>query len=1654
MADVFKGLTLRIGADARPLNAAIQSIKKSASEANTQFNRLSKALQFDTTNVKAMESRLDLASDKAALTAVAATKIRTAVKQASTEMVTFSARSGLASGTMQKVANSTKTSFTAVQKLRAEFNHVDTELEQIYDACIKVARVKFDMSAEEATAHVQELQKALNKGGEAASKARSELVSLMKSAAFKTDITDMFGLEKNIGSASKLVGIWNKLRAAQKDYQADLEAMKHVEGFRTAETQLIAYESELRQACNEMAQFKAELYSIGGVSGLDKVTADTKQLDAAVDAASASASKMAEAFKQAPMSMEAARAKAVALRTEQNALEAKLQSVKAVIDKIGNSNGFDRQRALMSDVWTAAEKAKAAYSDTSARLETLKAEYDAVSQKIKEVEGHEKSLSAEAKSDLEVHRAKLQSLADNIQKVTSELRQTESVVKSTQLDKTFREASEEAVRLKSRIEQVNSSLKSISNYQSAFEGIRRIGYGLYTTVTQALFRVGRYAITSADEIDSAYRDMRKTVNATEEQFEGLKDAALEFSQTHVTSADQILEIESIGGQLGITADALDDFATTVSNLDIATNMETEDIALQLAKLSNILHFGQEEYDNFADALVRLGNNEPALESDIMKISTRFAGMAANVGMATSDVLAFATAATATGQKAEAAGGSMQRTLGRIEKAVASGGDALENFAKVSGMSAEEFTASWEDTNDHGPAKTLQAFILGLKGIKESGGSVTQTLADLGITGVRDTQLLEGLTNTTDVLADSLQMADDAWNGMSTTMKDGTVEQAGDAAREAGRKAEGFSGQLAIMQNNAQMLASELAEGATPIIKMLSDAFAALTGWVASLPDGLKTAVVAFGGFMAILGPVLVSIGAIGSAVTGIGKAIESIKSFSILKSAASSISGVVDSFRLTASAATSASKATLECTRSFGSMSIALPATATKAGQAATGLAKAGTSAASAGSLLSKLKVGVTGLTGSFAASIAVIAGVALVIGLVAKGFADQEERARKAKEATEGWARSIESTTPEIVSAKNDLELYNKAIEGSWRGVEELVDSSLELKDSIIERNKATQDDISKLETAQAVLHQYMNKSGLTADEQGRLAAAVALVNEHCGTQYEIVDIANGKLKDEHDQILENCDAIDAYITKKQLQMRADAILADLEGVNQEMSDSAKDIASYKRALSDVNAEIERLEGATDSEKAALYELNGEWVPYEAYLNSLYTEQSRLNYQMETATGIHNEQAAAADYYQKKLGNLLSATEGYASALSTAILANNDWASAFEGAGADFDTFRAALDSTTLTVEDLSNISFDQILDMAEMWREGGMTIEEVLASAGVSLRTFGEQFSLEMAESGNNFQGFADLLGTDTETLAQTLRDAGYSAIDFANLSDQMLWAAAEAAMASMEEGGDGVQAFIDKLAELGNTDVTAEAEIEYDEEGYDEFTEDAEEIDDTEVTATADFDVTDATAKLNEWNLKLDNVHDAESEVHVETSNAMSEIGKISDSILSVSRLSANPTVSVYDDATWRLHAIANTLSAITSVTHYVTVAERASGGIIGGYAKGAIYDKLISAIPMHASGALNGIVARPTLTNIGWVGEDGAEAILHMGHAGGAVIPLTNQRYVRPFAQAVAANMGTRPSVTVNMNLNYDASDDAQQMLRDIERGLENYLNLEA
>jgi len=366
-------------------------------------------------------------------------------------------------------------------------------------------------------------------------------------------------------------------------------------------------------------------------------------------------------------------------------------------------------------------------------------------------------------------------------------------------------------------------------------------------ISQEFRRMGSEIVQSSNEIDSAFRDMTKTVNGTEEELEALRESAIRYSQTSFTSADTMLEMQALGGQLGVLTKDLAQFGKITSNLDIATDIDAEDVALKLGQISNVLQLDIDGMQGFSDALVRLGNNMPAQESAIMAVAQRFGAVAATANFSADEVLAWSASIAATGQRSEAAATAISNTVSGIEQAVAKGGDSLQQFAAIAHMSSDEFVKSWQTS----PTQTLRAFIDGLRMLKESDESAVAALEEMGITGVRQQQTLLALTQTIGNLDDALQMSSDAFNGINDQWG-----QAGDAANEAEKKSKGFSGALQMLKNNAQNLGAVLGDSLVPAMRTASDFLAVLTNLLNSLPAPVKSAIVTFGGLTIALSAIV------------------------------------------------------------------------------------------------------------------------------------------------------------------------------------------------------------------------------------------------------------------------------------------------------------------------------------------------------------------------------------------------------------------------------------------------------------------------------------------------------------------------------------------------------------------------------------------------------------------------------------------------------------------------------------------------------------------------------------------------------------------------------------------------------------------------------
>lgn len=330
-------------------------------------------------------------------------------------------------------------------------------------------------------------------------------------------------------------------------------------------------------------------------------------------------------------------------------------------------------------------------------------------------------------------------------------------------------------------------------------------------------------IDEAVKFESAFADVVKTVDGSDEQISALKDDILLLSTKLPYSAEQISAIASLGGQLGVSVDDVASFTEVMLGLGSATNLTAEDAATMIAQFSNITGLKPDSYEAFASALVHLGNNSATTERNIMEMSQRIASTGSVVGLSETEILGLSTALSSVGISAEAGGTSMSKLMSNISNALSVGGKELDKYAKVAGMSREEF----KKLGDQSMMDALNAFI---KGIDDSSDSL-KALADADINDVRMKQAILSLANSEKDLAYYTQMAGDAFKDNSAL------------AEEVSKKNETSASKNELLKNSFQNLKIAIGEQLQPTMDKfkgkLTDVVKSITDWVKQNPQLVK-----------------------------------------------------------------------------------------------------------------------------------------------------------------------------------------------------------------------------------------------------------------------------------------------------------------------------------------------------------------------------------------------------------------------------------------------------------------------------------------------------------------------------------------------------------------------------------------------------------------------------------------------------------------------------------------------------------------------------------------------------------------------------------------------------------------------------------------------
>lgn len=394
----------------------------------------------------------------------------------------------------------------------------------------------------------------------------------------------------------------------------------------------------------------------------------------------------------------------------------------------------------------------------------------------------------------------------------------------------------------------------------------KVGKMLTRSVTVPLVAMGAYAGKTAIQFDTAMANVRKTTNMSSEEIEKLARSAQNLSTKQPVTAETLLNIEALGAQLGVAHDRLESFAEVTSGLDIATNMNFETAGKQMAQFANITQMSQSQFKNYGSTIVDLGNHLATTEADISNMALRLAGAGTAAKFSQADILGMSGAMSSLGIKAEAGGSAMTRIIQDISKNVANGSDVVEEYARVAGMSADQFSDAWKNR----PMEAIEALVEGLKRTSDSGEDMNVTLEKLGINNIRNSDTMRRLANAGDLLRNSVDRANNAWE-QNTALQD-----------EVNQRNESLASRLQVLKNKVDSIAISIGRPLVNAVISALDACDPLIQGVGDIADafskmdtGKQQFVLAMVGIAAAAGPVLTTFGklekGIGSVINAFGK---------------------------------------------------------------------------------------------------------------------------------------------------------------------------------------------------------------------------------------------------------------------------------------------------------------------------------------------------------------------------------------------------------------------------------------------------------------------------------------------------------------------------------------------------------------------------------------------------------------------------------------------------------------------------------------------------------------------------------------------------------------------------------------------------------------
>ena len=488
------------------------------------------------------------------------------------------------------------------------------------------------------------------------------------------------------------------------------------------------------------------------------------------------------------------------------------------------------------------QKQQESISKTEEKLRLLQQQYDNIQKEIEQTG----EFSADLQNKLLVKQQQIDKTTASMDRQTEKLDKMGEALKEAGVD--MDDLGQSSAQLADRIDELKKEQEEVADGAQTFGDKASQAFGavheaiVAAGIATALKEVYEYFADCSQasmDFESAMTGVAKTTDLTDEELEAMSTAIKDLSTEIPATTDEIASVAEAAGQLGIQKEALLDFTETMVMLGTATNLTADEAATALARFANITGMSANNYDRLGATIVGLGNNFATTESEITAMATRLASAGTLAGMTEAEILALSTAMSSVGIEAEAGGTAMTQTLSAIESAVENGGDTLYEFARIAGMSSAEFVQAWDDN----AVGALTSFIRGLGNLDAQGESAVLTLDELGLSGVRQSNMLKSLALAADQMDRAVAMANQEWTSNTALLN------------EAGKRYATTQSQLTMAQNAYKNLTVAIGDAYNPVLReayaLGTEALGVVTEYVEENPAAVN-AVTAFATVMGLV----------------------------------------------------------------------------------------------------------------------------------------------------------------------------------------------------------------------------------------------------------------------------------------------------------------------------------------------------------------------------------------------------------------------------------------------------------------------------------------------------------------------------------------------------------------------------------------------------------------------------------------------------------------------------------------------------------------------------------------------------------------------------------------------------------------------------------